>query len=240
MPAAALVVAALASNRSIAEVSMAMVWTDDRAAGARERGDDVLGGVVSRGARSRPTASSRPRTRPSSAMLVSCFCSSVISLWILALSTPGSRAATSLALDLVDDLDGAVHRRVGDVDDGGAEAERVLDGGQRRRCPTASWWRSTSRRRCRMPRRRGSPSRCGFCVSVRLLLVWVSDCSAVIAATLVLMLLMYISPWEYWTANGTYRGFAGMAERLHALEPPRLRSNLPWPTWLNENALLND
>jgi hypothetical protein len=30
------------------------------------------------------------------------------------------------------------------------------------------------------------------------------------------MLLICISPWEYWRLTGTYRGFAGMAERYVA------------------------
>ena len=73
-----------------------------------------------------------PENEAESATLLSCFCSSVISLCILVRSRPGSRAATSLALDLVDDLDGAVHRGVGDLDGGGAEAEGVLNRRQRR------------------------------------------------------------------------------------------------------------
>ena len=54
-----------------------------------------------------------------------------------------------LRLDLADGLDGVVDRRVGHIDRGAAEAERVRDRGHRHRCRTASSWRSTSRRRCR-------------------------------------------------------------------------------------------
>ena len=35
-----------------------------------------------------------------------------------------------LALDLIDDVDGAVHGRVGHIDQAGAETERILDGGE--------------------------------------------------------------------------------------------------------------
>ena len=112
----------------------------------------------------------------------------------LAAVDAGLTGCNQLALDLVDDLDGAVDAGVGGVDGRGTEAEGVLHGGERLRCRSAWWSRSTSRRRCPMRRRRDSRWRCGSASRSVTLLVCVSVCSAVMAATLVLMLVICGDP----------------------------------------------
>ena len=76
-----------------------------------------------------------------------------------------------LALDLVDDLDGAVDAGVGHIDGGGAETKGVLHRGEA--LPGRSAWRrrSTSRPHRRTHRRRAVPWRGGSCASVERIVV---------------------------------------------------------------------
>ena len=161
----------------------------NRAGRARERGHDGLGGVVggSAGVHRQPVLT-RERGRVGDAAQLRLQLGD-FALDLAAIDA-GLAGSDQLALDLVDHLDGAVDAGVGHVDRGGTEAESVLHGGHRRVVGAhgggdrpvggvvGSIGDADSRWRC------GS--------AFRSAIYWcaVSDCSAVIAATLVLMLLI--------------------------------------------------
>ena len=153
MPAAALVVAALASNRSIDEVSMAMVWIETTPPAARERGDDVLGGVEARRARidRQPVLARERRRAADAAQLLLQLRDFALDLGLV---DAGLACGDELVLDLADDARWRCSWRCRP-----RRRRRRRGRGRPARwrapsCPSASWSRSTSRRRCRTPLQR--------------------------------------------------------------------------------------